>query len=100
MVVIRRVFRSRRRIRWLSRSQKYIAPSGPIVIPYGLFTWVSVKPGAPVPTRVVTDGPVAAAGVRRRADSSSASFFTAMIVCGAKGGKKIKGGSASQYTVE
>ena len=35
------VFKSRRRMRWLSRSQKYSAPSGPIAIPCGLFTRVS-----------------------------------------------------------
>src|SRR5262245_49468227 len=41
-------------MRWLSRSQKYIAPSGPKITPYGLLTCASEKPPAPVPTSVDT----------------------------------------------
>src|SRR5262245_58420620 len=54
IVVRRRVRGSRRRIRWLSRSQKYNAPSGPKITPYGLLTCASEKPPAPVPTSVDT----------------------------------------------
>src|SRR5262245_16392430 len=54
IVVMRRARRSRRRIRWLSRSQKYMAPSGPKITPYGLLTCASEKPPAPVPTSVDT----------------------------------------------
>src|SRR5262245_21485207 len=60
--VKRRVRRSNRRMRWLSRSQKYSAPSGPMTRPYGLLICRSEKPAAPVPTSVVTEGAAALAG--------------------------------------
>src|SRR5215475_3611472 len=68
IVVIRPVPGSRRRIRWLSRSQKYSAPSAPKITPYGLFTCWSEKPGVPVPTSVET---TAAARARPAAKTTS-----------------------------
>src|SRR5215475_11970660 len=68
IVVIRPVPGSRRRIRWLSRSQKYSAPSAPKITPYGLFTCWSEKPGVPVPTSVET---TAAARARPAASTTS-----------------------------
>ena len=41
-------------MRWLSRSQKYRAPSGPMTTPWGLLTSPFDRPGAPLPITVRT----------------------------------------------
>src|SRR5207248_7767218 len=76
-VVILLVCRSRRRMRWLSRSQKYSAPSGPNARPYGLFTCWSEKPGAPLPKTVDTD---ASPGAPRGADADAPSTVAASVM--------------------